>query len=235
VGLYRVASYPAATPDKVAQLFGEFIVEISAPGDGTLVLPMAGLELHFAEVEPLYFRQVDGPFSLLFAENDQGRITQLYTDLQPQYAALKLPWYETTAFNMSLLMVSVLVFISMLPVALVQTVRNRRRGGDPRPASHVARWILLAISLLNLVFLFGMLFGYRPPTELHGVDLATRVLMGLTVLSALLTAGALVYMVLAWKRGYWGFALRAYYALVIVAAVTFIWFLNQWNLLGWRF
>jgi CubicO group peptidase (beta-lactamase class C family) len=235
VGLYRVASYPAATPDKVAQLFGEFIVEISAPGDGTLVLPMAGLELHFAEVEPLYFRQVDGPFSLLFTENDQGRITQLYTDLQPQYAALKLPWYETTAFNMSLLMVSVLVFISMLPVALVQTVRNRRRGGDPRPASHVARWILLTISLLNLVFLFGMLFGYRPPTELHGVDLTIKVVMGLTVLSALLTAGALVYMVLAWKRGYWGFALRAYYALVIVAAVTFVWFLNQWNLLGWRF
>jgi CubicO group peptidase (beta-lactamase class C family) len=235
VGSYRVASYPAATPDKVAQLFGEFIIEISAPGDGTLLLPIHGMELRFAEVEPLYFRQVDGPFSLIFTEDDQGRITQFYTDLQPQYAARKLPWYETSAFNLSLLMVSVLVLLSILLVALAQVVINRRRAADPRPASRTARWILLAISLLNLVFLFGMLFGYHPPTELHGVALPIKLLMTTTVMSALLTAGSLVYIVLAWKNRYWGIAARAYYTLVTVAAVAFVWFLNQWNLLGWRF
>ncbi len=59
--------------------------------------------------------------------------------------------------------------------------------------------------------------------------------MGLGVLAALLTVGALVYAVLAWKKGYWGVAFRAYYTLVTVAAVAFVWFLNYWNLLGWRF
>ncbi len=235
VGLYRLASYPAATPDKVAQLFGGFVVEISAPGDGTLVLPMAGLQWRFAEVEPLYFRQVDGPFSLIFTEDDQGRITQFYTDIQPQYAAFKLPWYETSAFNISLLMVSVLLLLSMLPVALVRAVIDRRRGGEPQPAARTARWILLLISILNLAFLVGMMLGYHPPTELHGVALHIKLLMGLTVLSALLTALALVYIVLAWKNSYWGIVSRMYYTLVTVAAVAFVWFLNQWNLLGWRF
>jgi len=128
-----------------------------------------------------------------------------------------------------------LVLLSMLLVALVQAVINRRRAADPRPASRTARWILLAISLLNLVFLFGMLFGYHPPTELHGVALPIKLLMTTTVMSALLTAGSLVYIVLAWKNHYWGIAARAYYSLVTVAAVAFVWFLNQWNLLGWRF
>jgi hypothetical protein len=55
------------------------------------------------------------------------------------------------------------------------------------------------------------------------------------VLAAVLTAGALVYTVLAWKNGYWGIAARAYYTLVTVAGVAFVWLLDYWNLLGWRF
>jgi hypothetical protein len=41
--------------------------------------------------------------------------------------------------------------------------------------------------------------------------------------------------VLVWKDSYWNIAWRVYYTLVTVAAVAFIWFLNFWNLLGWRF
>jgi hypothetical protein len=196
---------------------------------------MGPVKLSLVEVEPLYFRQVDGPFSLLFIEDDRGRITQMYTDLQPQYAAKRAPWYELPSFNMPLVMVSVLLFISMLIVAPLQAVINLRRGGGTRPASRTVRWILVAISFLNLVFLFGMLFGYHPPTELHGVALPIKLLLTTTVMSALLTAGALVYIILAWKNGYWGIASRLYYTLVTVAALAFVWFLNQWNLLGWRF
>jgi hypothetical protein len=32
-----------------------------------------------------------------------------------------------------------------------------------------------------------------------------------------------------------GLAGRVHYTLVTVAAVAFMWFLNYWNLLGWRF
>ena len=55
----------------------------------------------------------------------------------------------------------------------------------------------MAISVLNLVFLCGMLFGYHPPTELHGVALSIKLLLTATVMSALLTAAALVYIVRA--------------------------------------
>jgi hypothetical protein len=44
-----------------------------------------------------------------------------------------------------------------------------------------------------------------------------------------------LYSVLAWKNSYWGIAARVHYTLVTVAAVAFVWFLNYWNLLGWRF
>jgi hypothetical protein len=68
-----------------------------------------------------------------------------------------------------------------------------------------------------------------------GIPLVYKVVMGLGVLSAILTVGALVYAILAWKDKYWGVLFRIYYTLVTGAAVAFIWFLNQWNLLGWRY
>jgi hypothetical protein len=73
------------------------------------------------------------------------------------------------------------------------------------------------------------------PNELLDPPLIMKISLGLGVLAAVLTVGALVYTVLAWKNRYWGSAFRAYYTLVTIAAVAFVWFLNYWNLLGWRF
>jgi hypothetical protein len=73
------------------------------------------------------------------------------------------------------------------------------------------------------------------PVPLFGVSMIYRVVLRLGVLAAVLTVGALIYGVLAWKKSYWGIAARVHYTLVTVAAVAFVWFLNYWNLLGWRF
>lgn len=237
VGLYRLASAPDSTPDKVAGVFGGYTTNVSDPGDGTLQLDLEGERLHFVEVEPLYFRQVDGPFAIVFREDAKGRITHLFTDLAPEYAAVKLDWYETPGFNIPLFLVCVLAFLSMILVAVIRFVRSRL-GGGRRPASggaRVASWVLLGVCLLNLLMLAGFALWFHPPTELHGVALSIKLVLGLGVLAAVLTAGALVYTVLAWKDSYWGVAFRVYYSLVTIVAVAFVWFLNSWNLLGWRF
>jgi CubicO group peptidase (beta-lactamase class C family) len=237
-GLYRSANSHATTPEKVMGLFGA--LEISDPGNGTLLVPMEGLELRFVEVEPLYFRQIDGPFALVFREDDSGRIAHLFTDIQPQNAFVKLDWYETPGFNMALALGCVLVFLSMIPVAVIRFMRNRRPGGDQRLASRgtrVASWIISGVCVLNLLFLTGLALWFRPmrPSELHGISLIVEIVMGLGVLAAVLTVGALVCTVLAWKKSYWSLASRAYYTLVTIAAVAFVWFLNYWNWLGWRY
>jgi hypothetical protein len=90
-------------------------------------------------VEPLYFRQVDGPFHILFREDDRGRITQMFTDLTPMFAFDKLKWYATPAFNMALALGCVLIFLSMIPVVLIRFIRNRRPSGDRKPAPGGAR------------------------------------------------------------------------------------------------
>jgi CubicO group peptidase (beta-lactamase class C family) len=238
LGVYRYASSPHTTLIKIVELFGAYRAEVSDPGDGTLLLTMSGSKWRFVEVEPLYFHQVDGSLAMVFREDDRGRITRMYTDFMPWYATAKLDWYETRGFHMALALGCVLVFLSMIPAAAIRSIRNRRLSGDRKPTpsgARVANWIILGICVLNLLFLGGSALWGNPPTELGSVSMNARIVLGLGVVSAVLTVGALAYTVLAWKNSYWGVVFRAYYTLVTIAAVAFVWFLNYWNLLGWRF
>lgn len=237
-GLYRSTSAHITTPERIIGLFGTY--EIGDPGDGTLLVTVEGLPLRFVEVEPLYFHQVDGPFALVFREDGRGRVTSAFTDLMPQYGLVKLAWYETPGFNIALLVGCVLVFLSVIPVAAIRLVQNRRLKRD-RPAAprgaRVAYWTILAVALLNLLFVTVVAMNMPPvqPSELHGISLTIELVMGVAVAAAVLTIGALVFTVIAWKDSYWSAAFRAFYTLVTIAAVAFVWFLNYWNWLGWRY
>jgi CubicO group peptidase (beta-lactamase class C family) len=240
-GTYRITGGTPGTSyttlEKVGGLFGLSTVTISDSGDGTLLFTNPWDEWRFVEVKPLYFRQVDGPFNILFSEDDQGRITHMFTDYTPMFAFEKLKWYETPGFNMALALGCVLMFVSMIPVVLIRFVRNLRSSGDRNPASRGARvayWIIVGICVLNLLFVVGTVL-WGNPVPVFGVSMIYKIVLGVGVLAAVLTVGALVYSVLAWKNSYWGIAARVHYTLVTVAAVAFVWFLNYWNLLGWRF
>jgi len=236
-GTYRITRMAYTTLEKFMEFTGAGTVEVSDPGDGTLLWATPWGEWRFVEVEPLYFRQVDANFSIAFREDNQGRITYLFSDLTPMYTFERLAWYETAGFNMALLVGCILIFLSMIPIAAIRFIRDRRQRGDrdPEPrGAGAAQWIILGICVLNLLFVVGS-FLWNNPKPMFGVSIAFQFVLGLGVLSAVLTVGALVYTVLAWKNGYWSIAGRAYYTLATVAAVAYVWFMNYWNLLGWRF
>jgi CubicO group peptidase (beta-lactamase class C family) len=240
-GSYQITGGEAGTSEttfeKVGGLFGMGTVQISDGSDGTLLFKNPWAEWRFVEVAPLYFRQIDGPFHILFREDDQGRITHMFTDYTPMFAFEKLKWYETRGFNMALAVGCVLAFLSMIALAAIRFIRNRRQSGYRKAAPRGARaayQIVVGISVLNLLFVIGTVVWFNP-VPLFGVSPIYKIVLGLGVVSAVLTVGALIYGVLAWKNGYWGIATRAHYTLVTVAALAFVWFLNFWNLLGWRF
>jgi CubicO group peptidase (beta-lactamase class C family) len=245
VGSYRRTAFPSGSFMKLSGLFGSMAAEISDSGDGALLLTwdysfLSRREWRFVEMEPLYFHQVDGPLAIVFREDDRGRITHMFLDPINFTSFEKLDWYETPGFNMALLLFCVLVFLSMLPVAAIRFIRNRRPSDNGSPASRGARaayWIIVGISILNLLAVAGIAWGTMLYMSNVMIDppLIMKIALELGILSAMLTVGALVYTALAWKKGYWSLASRAYYTLVTVAAVAFVWFLNYWNLLGLRY
>jgi len=233
-GSYRITRSAYTTIEKYGSIMSA--IEVKDSGDGALIVKTPWGEWRFIEVAPLYFRQADGQFHMVFREDDQGRINYMFLEIAPQFAFEKISWYETPGFNIALLLICLVMFLSMLPVAVIRLIRNRRLSGNqntlPRRA-RIAYRLIVVISILNLLFTAGnAAWGAQ---LIFGVPFAYKVVLGLGVLSALLTVGALVYTVLAWKDRYWGVVFRTYYTLATIAAVAFIWFLNYWNLLGWRY
>lgn len=175
---------------------------------------------------------------MIFRADERGRITHMYSDVMPQYMTVRLDWYDTAPFHLVLALSSIALFLSMLPVAAIRALQGRRRSGAQTPEARGARiagWIIVGISLLNLLFVVGTMLWGQLPTELGTISLMAKLVLGLGVVSAGLTVGALVSLALAWKNRYWGGPFRTYATLVTVAAVAFVWFLNYWNLLGWRY
>jgi hypothetical protein len=237
VGSYRPTMGTQTTYLKAGGLLGGAL-EIRDSGDGALLVNTPWGEWRLVEAEPLYFRREGTSFGFVFREDDQGRITNMFSDITPQTAYEKLDWYETSSFNMALLQVCILIFLSMIPIVSISLIRGRRLSSDRKPSPRGARtayWIILAICVLNPLFFAGTYLWIVNITELHPPSLIFQIVLGMGVLSAVLTAGALVYTALAWKNHYWGIASRAYYTLVTVAAVAYMWSLNYWNLLGWRY
>jgi CubicO group peptidase (beta-lactamase class C family) len=237
-GTYRFDESSQTTVEKVQGLLSA--IQVNDSGDGALLVPTPWGEWRFVEVEPLYFRQVDGPFSMVFREDGRGRITHMFIDFVPQYAAVRLNWYETPGFSMALLLGCVLIFLSVIPAAVIRWILNRRRSSALQPASNrerTAQWIILWVSVLNVLFLVGTVWGMKwgRANELLDPSLFLKIALGLGVLAAVLTVPALAYAVLAWRDRYWAIASRIFYTLVTVAAVAFVWFSNYWNMLGWRF
>ena len=110
----------------------------------------------------------------------------------------------------------------------------------PCVLARTARWLLALIAALNLLALidFTVVFvgSYSALADavLKGDASSLNFPLLLWLIAAILTVGAVVFTGLTWKNRYWGALARAHYAMVTLGALAFIWFLNYWNLLGWR-
>lgn len=241
VGTYRITGGSPGTSyttiEKSAGIFGIDTVTISNPGDGTLLFTNPWGKWRFVEESPLYFRQVDRPLHIRFLVDRSGNVTDLVTDYTPMFAFEKLPWYETPRFSMTFLWSSVAIFVSLLVAATVRAVLVRRRSrfrDEESRGARAAYRTLVAASLLNIAFLAGIARQFNP-VPLFGYPTAFKLVLTLAVLAAALTMGAVLGLIPAWKVGFWSLPARVHYTAVTVTAVAFIWFLNYWKLLGWRY
>ncbi len=235
-GGYRMNRSSYTTLEKVMGLF--VTISVRAADDDTLVLSSPFGKQRFAEVEPLVFREVDEGDLLLFREDDQGNIAYAFLDILPILALEKLAWYEAPTFHYVLLIICLVLFLSAIIAAPISFFINRSRdGGEPPPRlARLARWLLGGVAVLSILFAIGFAVAMSDVAALMMGDASLlNILMVIPIVVTLLTIGAVILTVLAWKDSYWGLSGRIHYTLVTLAAVACVWFFNYWNMLGWRF
>jgi CubicO group peptidase (beta-lactamase class C family) len=240
-GSYRTTRSAYTTAEKLVNLFAP--VDVTASPDGTLLTTGLGDPTRWAEVEPLVFHPTgDHPplaNSLVFLEDDQGHITHFLLNNNPTFAFERVAWYENATFTHTLLGVCITLFLSAVilwPIVFIIRRRKSEAGAPHHFLPRLARWLTSGVSALNMLFFVGFLIAASNQTEFaFGVPPLVIALLIIVLAVSVLAFASVVFTVLAWKEGYWSLVERVHYTLVTVAALAFVWWLNNWNLLGFRF
>jgi CubicO group peptidase (beta-lactamase class C family) len=236
-GEYGVTRYSHSTFTKVSALMGVFKVSVNK--DDTITIRIGERSRRYVEVEPLVFREIDGPEKVVFQEDDNGRIAYLFPANAPAFSAIRREWYELSAVHWGVLGASMAVFASALlfwPViafcvrGLTSPAINRTRFSAVLSS---LGWLLSAVSI---AFAVGAAVVLQEPDEVaFGLTTPLKALLAVTQVCAGLTVLAALGCLIAWKNRYWRLSGRLHYTLVALAGIGFTWFLYYWNLLTFGF
>jgi CubicO group peptidase (beta-lactamase class C family) len=222
---------------KVMRLVGA--INVVATDRGTLMIKLpAGLgAFQLVEIAPLLFRDIEGPGLFAFREDANGRITHGFMGQLPHMAVEKLAWYETPALHYFLLVLCVLLFLTAFRWPL-KAVAGRICGttSEEPAGSTSARAIVVILCAINLIFLvwFVAMHASAMDQMIYGYPSGIRLVLTLPLISIAFLIASVVYMVQAWRKRYWSVCARLHFTLVVAAGLCFLWFLNFWNLVGYK-
>lgn len=191
----------------------------------------------WVEIEPYFFKEVDGTNKLLFGKDEKGRIRYLYFSEYPFMIGIKARWYEKKNFVLFALIACAVVLLSFLRWPLGAFFRRVcRRQKLEEKKKPIARWCLgLAASFL-LIFLLGFMGQISNERSLmFGVTPALKIIFLFPLLSIPFLFFSLIFAALSFKRKYWTGCSRLHYVLILAAGIVMLIVLQTWNLLGWKF
>lgn len=234
-GIYFPTRTEYTTAGKMVRLF--MSIRVEAQGAHQLEVSLgfpAYMTGHYMEIAPGVFRSVDKPPSVfgdvIFDTRGRQHTRYLFLQNNPGSAYVKAPWFAEPGFNLALLGIVLLLFLSVLvrvPVAL--WIRRRSPGSVSHPAP-LASWWQGWLSLLALLFLVGFVSVFSSPETVFGISPWARSLFLLPLPITILAVGMVGFTILAWARRWWSLAGRIHYTLVALAGLAFSWWLAYWNL-----
>lgn len=229
-GQYRFTRHNWSDIEKIMALFN--VVSVAVTPENTLAV--AGLfdePMHFVEVEPLFFRQIDGVLSLAFTEDEGGEVTHMTFSNLPFMPTYRIAWYTAPGFNYFLLGAGLLLSITIL----VGAFRHRKAGRQGPAAARWAARTAAAVALLTLVFwvtVVVVLASSELDQLMYGFPPSLTAALVLPILTTGLSLVVAAFAVLAWKNGFWSRFRRIHYTLFALSALGLVWFYWYWNLLG---
>jgi hypothetical protein len=254
-GTYRSFQMDVTTFAKSLFLFSQML-EVTATDDGYLSITSTGLYGEeedamggfvgtslWVEVEPLYFKRVDGNGQLAFVQDGSGRIVQMVSGQGYHSTFDKLAWYEARSVQIIWIELVALLTLTMLISTIIlwpsgALIRKLRKGSEQNPISWgavTARLWATVVGGMFLLFLarcFGVLLGGVTPSFVWGVTPEMVEALQSMYLPVMLALALPVFTILAWVKGWWRVSARVHYTLVTLAIFAGIWWAKYWNLIG---
>jgi CubicO group peptidase (beta-lactamase class C family) len=211
--------------------------------ENTLILTFSGKAKQYVEVDKNLFREQDSGYSLVpgisppllaFQENDQGEITGFVMDGLPFMSLRKMPVFETPNFNLTLLGLSMLIFLLVLLRRFFQRAAIRSFSAADKTAVNAA---VYASAANLLVLVAGAIVMTAVGDRLFiEIPLVFKLWLVLPMLATLAGLYILYCTAGVWRRGLFaGFWARFRFSIITLCALFMIWFYYFWNILGFQY
>lgn len=245
VGTYRFTRYTHRSMTKTGVLFGMIAPELSIwQNDEGMILmkDWHGKPRRMIQVEPLLFQSIDDDYYCAFRQNNDGKITHLFTHGTTAFE--KVPWYYTLPFQRTFFFACfAILLLAALKIAIQFVIRKIKKKKVARTVIqnrlHWLTW-LSSFTLLFYLLAFGVTLLLIPEQEAlvgfgYGLPKVISLIQVIPFVGIIFLLVMLFYLIKSWAKQDVGIFKKILYSLVILAGIGFIWFLNYWNLLGWRF
>lgn len=238
-GTYRFIRYPQHSLVKLwAILFSPRPdLRLKTDNNGTVTLLPRGTL--WREIEPWLLQYENDNNYLYFRRDAQEKIATMSLSNYVFVTYEKLAWYETITLQKLLLGFDSLIFISAFFVWLINPLlRKPKQSSQVSPLTRIVQLLMGLIGGLNLCFLLGMLLvmlNINYWEFFFGMPAVVIALLYLPIFSAGMTTCLPIVGLITWQDKSWSVAERLHYLLTILASGIFIFLLNYWNFLGFRF
>jgi CubicO group peptidase (beta-lactamase class C family) len=227
-GFYEPARHNESTVEKLTTLLGPS--RLTVGDDGTV--RFQGKDW-LPQGEGLY-RLADGTDRLVFLTGSDGR-RYVATD-GTAFQLLDRP--ETLPFNLIVLLVFAVPAVTALAVPLIGGLRRLRH----RPTATSTRWRLArglaaGAALLGVGFLIGLAAIVIGGSHefIFGAPMSLHLLLAIPIVVLVAATAALACTVTGWRGSGAGVVARVHQVTLLVGVAALIWFLWQWNLVGWQY
>jgi hypothetical protein len=231
-GKYRFLRHNWSDIEKAASL--PSVISVVQKSDGTLMTTgLLDVPWHWSEVEPFYYRQIDGGMTLAFKEAADGAVSHMTISSFPFMPAYRIAWYSAPGFNYFLLGVALLLCVT----TLVSAFRHRKARKQGPSSTRWAVRLAVLVSALTLLFIVGVVILVQSAGEdlFYGIPPALTAVLVLPILTSVLTFGVAWFAVRIWRDAPWTRFQRAHYTLFALFAVGLVWFYWYWNILGFQY
>jgi hypothetical protein len=222
----------------VIALFGAN--EITVTDDGMLKTMESGKANFWFPVDSLIFRNTENSEVIVFNENSEGEVTQMYRGGLPIMAFEKVPIISSQKLHYTLFGLAggafLLTFIYW-PLAYGVRRKYRPTMTANNPISYfkkVTAWLNMLIMLGFFIWVAVLLSGDGGGI-IFGLPAGLKVALVLPFISIFLTFGMCYHTYQIWHRNESGIWSRSWYTFLTVFSVTLLWQLYYWNLLGFQY
>ena len=230
-GEFRANRFSHTTVGKLAAVQ---TTSVGATSRGTL----RALGSEWAEVGPLTFREMYGSRTMIFREDDAGRITHFLISSTPIMAWERPPTKEAPGVYLPIFILAVLtILITLLSPFLGWAIRKWHR--IPKEslnripgAARLVLWLAAFLFVAGFGLAAGSLVTGKIATEVPG---SLGFALFLPLLASLLTVGALFFSLRIWLKSQGRLTVRVLYSVASISLCLFVWQLSVWNLLGWHY